>query len=143
MKEGRVFVDTNIFVYAYDDSAGKKHNRALEIMEELWITGRGIISTQVLQEFFVAVTRKIPNPVEPGRAKGIVEDYLKWRTVFITGGTILDAIDIHGGYKYSFWDSLIIASAFEGGAKIILSEDFSFRHKIKGIEIRNPFAGRG
>lgn len=139
MKDGKVFIDTNILVYAYDISAGEKHIKAVEIMKDLWNTSRGIISTQVLQEFFVSVTRKIPKPLDVTVAKEIVKDILKWKTVIVDGELILQSFDIHKESEYSYWDSAIIAAATTGGAKILLSDDLSDKHVIKGVEIRNPF----
>lgn len=139
MKDGKIFVDTNIIVYAYDASAGNKHLKAVEIMKYLWDTGHGVVSTQVLQEFFVTATRKIPKPLDSATAKEIVKDLLKWKVVNIGGELILQAIDIHNENKYSFWDSAIIAAAIEGGAKTLFSEDLSDRHLIKGMTIKNPF----
>jgi predicted nucleic acid-binding protein len=139
MKDGKVFVDTNIIVYAYDVSAGEKHRKAVEIMKDIWSTGFGIISSQVLQEFFVNVTRKIAKPLNVLTAKEIVKDLLKWKTVSINGEIILEAIDIHNEHKYSFWDSAIIAAAIEGGAGVLLSEDLTNKQQIKGLVIKNPF----
>lgn len=139
MRDGKVFVDTNILVYAYDVSAGAKHEEAAAIMGELWNTGRGAMSMQVLQEFFVNVTGKIPKPLAVATAREIVRDFLKWNPVLITGEIILDAVDLHTAHKYSFWDALIIVSAIESGAGVLLSEDLSDRHKIKNIVIKNPF----
>jgi predicted nucleic acid-binding protein len=139
MKGDRIFVDTNIIVYAYDASAAEKHRRAVEIMEDLWDSGSGVISSQVLQEFFVNVTRKIAKPLGVATAKEIIKDLLKWRTVNVNGEMILEAIDVHARYKYSFWDSMIVAAAIEGGAGTILSEDLSDRQMVKGIVVKNPF----
>lgn len=139
MKEGKVFVDTNIIVYAYDISAGEKHKKAMEIMEDLWDSGHGIISSQVLQEFFVNATRKIAKPLDVVTAKEIVKDLLKWKVVNVNGDMILEAMDIHSSHKYSFWDSMIIAAAIEGGAGTILSEDLSDSQMVKGAIIKNPF----
>ena len=139
MKDDKVFIDTNVIVYAYDISAGEKHSKAVEIINGLWDTGSGITSTQVLQEFFVNVTRKITKPLDAVTAKEIVKDFLKWKTVIVDGEIIMDAIDIHSAYKYSFWDSVIIASAVGGGAGTLFSEDLSDKQTIKGIVIRNPF----
>lgn len=139
MKDGKVFIDTNILVYAYDISAGEKHLKAVEIMKDLWNTSRGIISTQVLQEFFVNATRKIPKPLDVAVAMEIVKDLLKWKTVVVDGELILQAVDIQKESRYSYWDSAIIAAAATGGAKTLLSEDLSDKHVIKGVEIRNPF----
>lgn len=71
MSEDRVFVDTNVLVYAYDIDAGPKHRIALEVMKDLWLSGRGILSTQTLQEFFVTVTGKIASPLEATVAEEI------------------------------------------------------------------------
>jgi predicted nucleic acid-binding protein len=140
MKDADVFVDTNILVYAYDISAGEKHARAAAIIRDLWKSGRGIISTQVLQEFFVTVTKKIAKPLDSSAAKQILKDYLAWKTIVVNGGLILEAVDILIEHRYSFWDSVIIVSAIEGGAGILLSEDLSDRQKIKTLAIKNPFS---
>ncbi|NJD54957.1 MAG: PIN domain-containing protein [Nitrospirae bacterium] len=139
MTGGNVFVDTHIIVYAYDVSAGKKHDMAVELMEDLWSSGRGVISTQVLQELFVTITKKLGKPLDIVTAKEIVKDLLKWKTIIVDGDIILEAIDSQKEYGYSFWDSVIIASALEGGAATLLSEDLSDRRQVKGITIRNPF----
>jgi predicted nucleic acid-binding protein len=139
MKDVKVFVDTNILVYGYDTSAGEKYSIAKKILKDLWDTGNGLISTQVLQEFFVTVTRKLAKPMDVMTAKEIVKDFLKWKTIVTNGTLILEAIDIHHKHQYSFWDSLVIVSAIEGGATTILSEDLSDMQKIKGIVIKNPF----
>jgi len=141
MKDGKIFVDTNIIIYAYDVSAGNKYKKAQDVMNDLWNSGRGIISTQVLQEFFVNVTGKIELPLDITTARAIVKDLLKWETVIVNGEVILEAVDIHREHKCSFWDSMIIASAIEGGAGTLFSEDFSDKLTIKGLAINNPFVG--
>jgi len=100
MKEDRVFVDTNIIVYAYDVSSGEKHGKATEIMNALWNNGNGMTSTQVLQELFVTVTKKLVRPLDVFTAKEIVRDLLTWKTIVFDGAMILDAIDIHTRYQY-------------------------------------------
>jgi predicted nucleic acid-binding protein len=85
MKEDRVFVDTNIIVYAYDVSSGEKHGKALEIMKALWNNGNGMTSTQVLQELFVTVTKKLVRPLDVITAKEIVRDLLTWNPSSSTG----------------------------------------------------------
>lgn len=140
IKDAKIFIDTNILVYGYDLSAGVKHERSKEIIKDLWNTGAGLISTQVAQEFFVTVTRKIAKPLGTQQAREIVRDLLKWKTVIVDGSLILEAIDIHEKYRYSFWDSLIVASAMEGGATTIVSEDLSHKQTIKSVTIHNPFA---
>ena len=142
MTGDKVFLDTNIVVYAYDISAGKKHDVAANLMIDLWNTGLGVISTQVLQEFFVIVTKKIPNPLTIHKAKEIIKDLLTWDVVIPNGDTILSAIDITTRYKYSFWDSLIITTAIESGASVLFTEDLSDGQTIKGLKIKNPFRNR-
>jgi predicted nucleic acid-binding protein len=139
MRDGKVFVDTNVLIYAYDRAAGQKHEDAAKIMRDLWDNGRGVISMQVLQEFFVTVTGKIAKPLDTLTAREVVRDLLKWNPVVTTGDILIEAIDIHSAHKYSLWDSLIIASAIEGGAATLLSEDLSDRHTVKTMVIRNPF----
>lgn len=141
MKGDKVFVDTNIIVYAYDKSAGRKHLIAVETLDKLWDNGQGVISTQVLQEFFVTVTRKIPLPLSISVAKGIVNDLLSWKTVLVDGSIILDAIDLQCERQLSYWDAVIMASAMQAGARNLLSEDFSTGSTINRVTIINPFAG--
>ena len=139
MPGAKIFLDTNVIIYAYDVSAGAKREKAQRIIIDLWESGQGLLSTQVLQEFFVSVTRKIPQPLELKTAKQIVNDLLMWDIVINDGDSILEAIELHSNYRYSFWDSLIIQAAIKGGASLLLSEDLSGGQNIKGITIKNPF----
>jgi len=139
MPEDKTFIDTNIIIYAYDVTAGKKHEAAGNILAELWNSGLGVISTQVLQELFVNVVQKIPKPMDKQQAKKIVRDLLKWHVVVNTGDSIIEAIDISSKSGYSFWDSMIIQAAITGGAAILMSEDFQDGQRINGVTIRNPF----
>ncbi len=139
MVEDKIFIDTNIIIYAYDVTAGDKHKVAREILIELWESGLGILSTQVLQEFFVNVVQKISKPISKGLAKDIVKDFLKWDVIVNDGDSILEAIEVCSKYRYSFWDSLIIEAAISGGAATLLSEDLSDGQIINGVTIRNPF----
>ena len=139
MPEDKAFIDTNIIIYAYDVTAGKKHETARTILTDLWDSGLGVISTQVLQEFFVSVVQKIPKPIDKQQAKEIVRDFLKWHLVVNTGDSIIDAIDICLRFGYSFWDSMIIEAAIKGGAAILISEDLQDGQVVSGVTIRNPF----
>lgn len=136
----RVFVDTNILIYAHDMSAGVKHVRAKEIIVDLWESGSGVLSTQVLQEFFVSITGKIPRPLDIEKAKEIIEYFLRWDIVVNDGESIVKGIDIHQRYHYSFWDSMIIQAAIKGNAILLLSEDLSDKQVINGVRIKNPFS---
>lgn len=139
MRGDKVFLDTNIIVYAYDLSNKEKHAKAIEIIEELWASGLGVVSTQVLQEFFFTVTKKIAHPLHIKAAQEIIKDFLKWDVVVNNGDSIVEAIEIYQKYKYSFWDSLIITSAMRGSVNLLISEDFSHGQIINGIKITNPF----
>ena len=139
MSGDRTFVDTNVFVYAYDSSAGLKRQKAQEIIAGLWDSGYGVVTTQVLQEFFVTVTRKLPKAMEPAAARDVISDLLKWELVVVEGTMILDAINLHMKHGYSFWDSLILVAAGKAGCAVLLSEDLSSGHNIGGVTIRNPF----
>ena len=139
MPEDKTFIDTNIIIYAYDVTAGKKHETARKIITELWDSGLGVISTQVLQEFFVNVVQKIPKPIDKQQAKEIVRDFLKWHVVVNTGNSIIEAIDISLKFGYSFWDSMTIEAAITGGAAVLISEDLQEGQVISGVAVRNPF----
>ena len=135
----KTFVDTNILVYAYDRGAGDRHEKALNLIEQLWQKGNGILSTQVLQEFYVNVRRKAQHPVTVEQARALIADYLAWDPIVNDGAAMLEAIDLEKRYQLSFWDSLIIAAAQKGGASIIYSEDFNHGQKFGSVEVLNPF----
>ena len=143
MPEDKLFLDTNIIIYAYDVTAKEKHEMAKKIVVDLWNSGLGTISTQVLQEFFVTATRRIPKPLDEKLAKEIISDLMKWDVVINDGKSILDTIDIHLRYHYSFWDSMIVDAAVKSGAVLLLSEDLSDGQKIDGVKIKNPFLVKG
>jgi predicted nucleic acid-binding protein len=141
MQDNKIFVDTNIIIYAFDMTAGKKHEIAKKILVDLWDSGRGIISTQVLQEFYVNAVQKIPRPISKDQAKEIIRDFLRWQVVINTGVSIVGAIDIGFRYGFSFWDALIIEAALSGSADLLLSEDLQDGQNINGLIIQNPFKG--
>ena len=136
----KVFVDTNVLVYAYDRSAGWKRDRAQGLLQELWNEGRGVLSTQVLQEFYVSVRRKVRPPLPPEEARALVSDYLAWDPVINDGSAVLEAVDMSEGYQLSFWDALIVVAAARGGASVIYSEDFDHRQRLGSVQVLNPFA---
>jgi predicted nucleic acid-binding protein len=141
MNDERVFLDTNIIVYAYDRDADRKHEIARDLLIDLWNAGGGILSPQVLQEFYVTVTKKIASPLASESAREIIEDFLTWDIVANDGESVLDAIDIQTSEKISFWDALVVVAARKGGADEILSEDLSDGRKFGEIAVRNPFLG--
>lgn len=135
----KIFVDTNILIYAYDKEAGDKHNLAVDHIRYLWNTNNGVISTQVMQEFYVNVTRKIPVPISPIDAHALLSTYLVWQIEVNDPATILFAIELQERHMLSFWDALIVASAYRSGVSTILSEDLNAGQLIEGIVIKNPF----
>jgi predicted nucleic acid-binding protein len=139
MKDARVFIDTNILVYAYDSTAGRKHKIALELLAGLWRSAAGVVSIQVLQEFYVTVTKKIAKPVDPLQAREIVEDMLSWDVVMTDAELLLEAITLASGEMLSLWDSLIVCAASRSGSDLLLSEDFTNGKVLNGVKIQNPF----
>jgi len=139
----KAFVDTNILVYAYDHGAGVKHERALDLIKNLWAEGSGILSTQVVQEFYVNVRRKARRPISIGEARALVADYLSWDPIINDGSAVLDAIDAEQRYQLSFSDALIVVAAQKGGASVIYSEDFNHGQIFDTVEAINPFDGGG
>jgi len=135
----RVFVDTNVLVYAHDADAGEKHSLAKELVAHLWEARTGILSTQVLQEFIVAVTRKVPSPVSIAQARRAVRNYFAWQLVVNDSKIILQATEIQEVHQLSFWDALIVSAAFAGSASVIATEDLNHGQRIEGILVRNPF----
>jgi predicted nucleic acid-binding protein len=139
MSGNRHFVDTNILVYAYDVTAGDKHSRARALVEELWETRQGCLSVQVLQEFFVTTTRKIPKPLDAPGAARIIDDLAHWHMHAPDAGDVLAAIGIHQRTGASFWDAMILRSAKELECQTLHSEDLSSGQEYEGIQVRNPF----
>lgn len=132
------FVDTNVLIYAHDIDAGIKHEKAKTILRELWSGRSGLLSTQVLQEFYVNVTCKIATPLPKVRAREVVNTYSRW-CMEITLAEIESAFQIEDSARLRFWDALVIASAIKGGASRLLSEDLNPGQTIQGVEIVNPF----
>lgn len=137
---GKTFVDTNVLIYAHDVDAGRKHDTAKTILRELWSERKGVLSLQVLQEFYVNVTRKIATPLSKDSARLVVSSYGIWCTE-TTLTDITAAFRIEDESHIGFWDALIISSAAKSGASQILSEDLNSGQRIFGIQIVNPFVG--
>jgi predicted nucleic acid-binding protein len=135
----RIFVDTHILVYAHDLSAGDRHAKASAIIESLWETERGVISTQVLQEFYVTLTRKIKNPLKPNEAREIIRNYIAWPVQINDPETTIRASEIEEKNILSFWDAMIVAAALRSQAQKIITEDLNHGQIIEGILIENPF----
>lgn len=135
----RQFIDTNVLVYAHDVTAGAKTGQAAKLIDDLWESGEGCLSLQVLQEFFVNITRKVSKPLPPSVVADIIEKLGSWTTHSPTTKDLLAAIDIHGRRKISLWDALVIRSASRLGCKILWTEDLKDGETYEGVRIRNPF----
>jgi predicted nucleic acid-binding protein len=134
----RCFVDTNILVYAHDASAGLRHDRARELVEGLWQSRAGVVSTQVLQELSVNVRKKAARPLGPEATRELISDYLAWHVVVNDGDAVLAALDLEKRYRVSFWDALIIHAAQVAGADVLYSEDLSDGQRYGDLRVVNP-----
>ena len=134
------FVDTNVLVYAEDADAGPKQILAQNLLADLWKDRQGVLSVQVLQEFYVTVTRKLPKPLPPDQARDIVREYLAWTVVPGTPELLKSAMDLQHGEELNFWDALIVQAAIEAGCDRLYSEDMGNGRKYGPVTIVNPFA---
>jgi predicted nucleic acid-binding protein len=134
---GRVFLDTNVLVYAQDSAVPAKQRKSRDIITRLAESGDGVLSTQVMQEFFVAATRKLG--VEPLVAKGVLKTFGVFEIVQVSPALILEAIDCCILNQLSYWDALILAAASSAGCTTVLSEDLNANQAILGVRVENPF----
>jgi predicted nucleic acid-binding protein len=140
MNEGsgpRTFLDTNILVYADDALYPVKQSKSIELITTLRSRRTGVISLQVLQEYFVTVTRK--QKLDPGIARDQVEYFLGFIVAEPKVNDILAAIDMHRLLGFSYWDALVLRMAKQAGCRVILSEDMQHGRVVDGVEIVNPF----
>jgi len=135
------FVDTNILIYAHDREAGPKHERARRLIEHLWTTGQGVLSTQVLQELCVNLRRRVAHPLPSDEIAKLIEDYLSWEIVINTPQAIAAALGIEKRYKVSYWDALILHAAESCGAAVLYSEDLSHGRRYGAVEVVDPVGG--
>lgn len=138
--DARCFVDTNILVYAHDPSSPVKGAVARELVQELWRNGNGSLSTQILQEFYVTVTRKVPRPLASAKALEIVRALGNWNLQTTELSTIISAGRLSELHKLSFWDSLVLTAAQQAQAQYLVTEDLQHGFKLGELEIINPFA---
>jgi predicted nucleic acid-binding protein len=137
----KYFVDTNILIYAHDRSTGIKHERAKKLIERLWHSGQGVLSTQILQELCINLRRKLAQPLPVEETRRIIQDYLSWEIVVNTPDSVLQALEIEVRYKTSFWDALVLQAAENAGATVLYSEDLAASQKYGAIQVVNPLLG--
>jgi predicted nucleic acid-binding protein len=135
----RYFVDTNILVYALDRYSGAKHARANALVAQLFRSGEGIVSTQVLQELAVSLRRKVGRPLGTSEVRRIIEDFDTWKVFVNTTESIFYALEIEERYRISFWDAMIVQAAESSGARILYTEDLSDGQTYGQVRVVNPF----
>lgn len=135
----KVFVDSNILIYAYDADAGKKQRVAAEVLDTLWSSRAGVLSLQVLQEFYTNITRKLRRAVDRRTARELVRGYGHWTIQAIEAEDLVSASLLEERYRLQFWDALIVTAASLARATRLLSEDFQHGQSIAGITVENPF----
>lgn len=139
---GVTFVDTNILIYSHDTHDDAKHRAAENLLGQLWASGLGILSTQVLQEFYSAATRKLRPPLTPTQARQVVHDYSEWCRVDTDPLLILSASRLSEKHSVNFWDALIIEAALRAGATELVTEDLHNGCRFGELTVRNPFGGQ-
>ena len=134
----RSFVDTNVLVYADDDAAPEKQGRARALLSDLFASGNGVLSLQVLREYFVVATGKLGVDAEAARRR--VEIYSRFDVVASDLEDLLAAIDLHRLHRLSLWDALVVQSALAGRCGVLFSEDLQHGRQFGSLRIENPFA---
>ena len=133
------FVDTNVLVYAFDKSNSPKKRIAQRLLDELMEEDRLRVSTQVLQELFVTLPRKVSQRCSIEEALVVLEDLAAWPLITVDYAAIRAAAGLAGQAQLSFWDALVVAAAARAGAAVLYTEDLNHGQEILGVQIRNPF----
>ena len=133
----KTFIDTNILVYSLDQADPQKQAKARALLKTARTSQTGVLSTQVLQEFYVVATGKLK--LEPPLAKKITRSMANFTTVTVDFLLIEEAMDICQSDNLSFWDALIVAAASSAGCRAIWTEDLNHSQVVRGVEIINPF----
>lgn len=136
----REFVDANVLVYAFDSSAGRKREVAAQLLERLWESESGRLSVQVLQEFFVTITRKVASPLPTADAEDRIRELAAWPVFAPTADDVLQSIAVARKMKVSFWDAMILHAAAESGCDVCWTEDLNAGQRWRDVQIRDPFA---
>lgn len=139
MSVERCFLDTNVLVYLFDNDSPDKQARAQELLDEE--KDRAVLSAQILGEFYVTVTRKLKLPLSPFEAAETVESFSTFEVEPLTAELVRAAMRRSRTSLLSYWDSLMVETARNAGAKILFTEDLQHGQEIDGLRIVNPFAG--
>ncbi|MEX2395219.1 MAG: PIN domain-containing protein [Actinomycetota bacterium] len=135
------FVDSNVLVYSHDSSERDKRELARSLLVRLWEERAGAMSIQVLQEFVVATTTKVPSPIDADIAARIIGAYASWTIHRPDAMDVIEAMTIAERNGISFWDAMIVRSASRLGCQILWSEDLNPGQTYEGVEVRNPVVG--
>lgn len=135
----KIFVDTNVLVYAHDVEAGQKRAMAAEWLDRLWVDRNGVASLQVLQELYVTVTQKLSTPLAVRQAAHLLAQYSQWEVALLKPHDLLAAIEWQRRHGLPFWDALIVQAGSIAGCRLLLSEDFTDGQRFGRLQIRNPF----
>lgn len=137
----KAFFDTNVLVYLFDASARGKQATARKLLAERGSAGEIVLSTQVLQEFYVTVTRKLAKPLDAQAAYDALRDFAAFPVVQIDSDMVLAAVQRSRADQMSLWDALIVEAALGAGASVLYSEDLQGGRRYDALEVVNPFAG--
>ncbi len=135
----RAFFDTNVLVYAFDRGDARRQAIASKLLQERLKANTGVLSLQVLQEFYVVATRKIRVPLAPSVARAAIGDFLRFHVVEPTAVHLLEAIDVSIAHVLSFWDALVVVTAATSGCSLLYSEDLADGTTVRDVRIENPF----
>lgn len=133
------FFDSNVIVYSVDSESGEKQRIARELLRTTTAEGATVISTQVMQEFFVAVTRKLASPLSPESATEALKLLSRLPVVLVRTETVVAAAKRTETDQLSLWDALIIEAALDGGCTTLYSEDFQDGRRYGNLTVVNPF----
>ena len=140
MATEKVFVDTSVLVHAHDLDSGVKRAIADHVLRQIWHDETGVISSQVLQEFYTALTGGIASPVPRRAARDLIHAYSVWPAVTLDATDLLAASEFEERYRLGFRDAMIVAAARKSGATLLLSDTLRPYRPITGVELQNPFA---
>jgi len=134
------FVDTNVLLYAHDDKPDQRCKIAKETLARLWDTRTGVVSTQVLQEFYFNATKTYKLAMTPPEARRVLAQYARWRVIPTDAQMIMAASVLEQEHSVNFWDALIVQAALRASATFLVSEDLQDGRRFGSLTVRNPFA---
>jgi predicted nucleic acid-binding protein len=137
---GKFFLDTNVFVYVFDATAPAKAKKAARLVRDAVDTGKGMVSYQVVQEFFNVAFRRFAQPMSVAEAEQyLITVFRPLLAIHSSPALYVEALRIAGKHRFAWYDSIIVASALEGECETLYSEDFHHGREIEGVRIENPF----